>query len=86
MMQCHGVVIFYGKGGEAWRSTIESELRKTPAEHKRPVSIYLARPMTEDKQELIELKEPFLIDGFHHFPENQFREFLKAVEGRDAPT
>ena len=61
---CDAVVIFYGAGDEAWKRSVDSELRKASGYRtsKTPLATftYLSEPATDDKTELIELEEPTL--------------------------
>jgi hypothetical protein len=67
LASCDAVFLFYGAGDEAWKRAIDNELRKMagyrggkplPAKY-----TYLAQPKTGDKEDLIEMAEPGLIDG-----------------------
>lgn len=83
LASCDAVVLFYGAGDEAWKRTIDSELRKMAGyrggRSLPAVSIYLAEPRTEDKQDLIDMEEPGLIDGMDGFVEAAMAQFLRGV-------
>ncbi len=85
---CDAVILFYGNGDEAWKRSIESELKKAGAYRAaKPLLasyIYLAAPATESKTELIELEEPNLINGLQGFSEAEMLKFVSAVEGKGA--
>ena len=85
---CDAVVLFYGAGDEAWKRTMDSELKKTKAcRGTRPllgVYTYLAGPLTPDKQELIDLGEPRLIDGLTGFAPAQMDELLRILTAAPA--
>ena len=72
LAQCDAAVLFYGAGDEAWKRTVENDLRKAPAyRHDKPPMIrftYLAPPSTEDKADLIDVQEPNVIDGLRGEP------------------
>jgi hypothetical protein len=67
LAQCDGAIVYYGAGDEAWRKTVESDVRKAHAYRKEKGSLqrftYLAQPATDDKTEMIDLEEPNLLDG-----------------------
>jgi hypothetical protein len=64
---CDTVLLFYGAGDEAWKRAIDSELKKMAGYRggKQPPTVYtyLAEPKTSDKEDLIDMEEPGLIDG-----------------------
>lgn len=83
LVQCDGVILFYGEGEEAWKRTVESDLRRIRADRNgRPFSAnftYLADPPTDEKNELIELEEPNLINGLQGFSEAAMAPFINAL-------
>src|SRR5271165_5187868 len=80
---CDAALIFYGAGDELWKRSVEADLRKASGYRtsKTPLLIftYLSEPPTDDKQELIELEEPRLIDGLKGFSEPAFADFVSTV-------
>jgi len=86
LAECDAAILFYGNGGECWKRSIETELKKASAFRGAKPSlasyIYLADPATECKQELIELEEPNLINGMQGFSEAEATKFVHALEGR----
>jgi hypothetical protein len=80
---CDAVVLFYGAGDEAWKRTIDNELKKMAGyrggKHLPAVSTYLAEPKTDDKQDLIDMEEPGLINGLDGFAEAAMAKFLQDV-------
>ena len=86
---CDAVVLFYGAGDEAWKRTMDNELKKTKAYRGANPLLgsytYLAEPKTPDKEELIELEEPGLIDALGGFAESQMTELLKTLVPSGAP-
>jgi hypothetical protein len=84
LMQCDAVMIFYGAGGEAWKRTVESDLKKLKGYRSdKPLQAtftYLAEPATPDKIELIELEEPNIIDGMKGLPEKDLQRFLAPLQ------
>ena len=79
---CDAVVLYYGTGNEAWKNAVENELRKTRAYRgAKPLLAsytYLADPLTAEKQELLKLGEPTLIDSSQGFSEKQVSALLQA--------
>jgi hypothetical protein len=83
LASCDAVVLFYGAGDEAWKRTIDNELKKMAGYRGgKPlpaVSTYLAEPRTDDKQDLIDMEEPGLIDGLDGFAEVAMAKFLRDL-------
>jgi hypothetical protein len=83
LAQCSAVILFYGKGDEAWKRAVGNELKKATAyRDSAPLLatyIYLAEPITEWKGDLLELEEPYLINGFQGFPEAEMLNFIRAM-------
>ena len=83
LASCDAVVLFYGAGDEAWKRTIDNELKKMPGyrggKALPAVSTYLAEPRTDDKQDLIDMEEPGLTDGLDGFAEVAMANFLRDV-------
>ena len=81
---CDATILFYGAGDEAWRRTVESNLRKASAyrEQRAAVNsfIFLAPPITEDKDELIELGEPNLFNGLDGLNETELQDMLRVLK------
>ncbi|MDE2388689.1 MAG: toll/interleukin-1 receptor domain-containing protein [Betaproteobacteria bacterium] len=84
MSNCDAVILFYGAGSEAWKRTIDSELKKMPGyRNGKPLAAcftYLAEPATVDKEDLIDMEEPDLINGIAGFPEAEMAPFLQALK------
>jgi hypothetical protein len=80
---CDAVLLFYGAGDEAWKRTIDSELKKMAGYRDgKPLLAkytYLAEPKTSDKNDLIDMEEPGLIDGLGGFAEAAMAGFTQAV-------
>jgi TIR domain len=83
LASCDAVVLFYGAGDEAWKRTIDNELKKMAGYRDgKPlpaVSTYLAEPRTADKEDLIDMEEPGLINGLNGFAEAAMAKFLHDV-------
>ncbi len=84
MTRCDAVILFYGAGDEAWKRTVENDLIKMKAYREgkplQAIYVYLAPPITDDKQELIELEEPNLIKGLDGFQDSEISSFLKLLK------
>jgi hypothetical protein len=85
---CDAVVLFYGAGDEAWKRTIDNELKKMAGyrggKPLPPICTYLAEPRTSDKEDLVDVEEPGLIDGLRGLPEAEVAKFLQAVAATEA--
>jgi hypothetical protein len=86
LQQCDAVLVFYGAGDEAWRRSLQSDLRKAKAyRNGRPLLAqftWLHEPSTAAKTELIDLDEACLINALNGFSEAALAPFLKALEGK----
>src|SRR5262245_17661242 len=84
MTTCDAVMLFYGAGDEAWKRTIDNELRKMRGYRGgKPVlasCTYLAAPKTIDKEDLMDMGEPNLINGLEDFSEAEMAAFVRAME------
>ncbi len=64
---CDAVLLYYGAGDEAWKRSVDADLRKSRGLSQRtspaPVFTYLAAPRSADKDDLLEMQEPGVIDG-----------------------
>lgn len=84
LTQCNIVVVFYGKGDEGWKHAVDGDLLKSKGyrgDKTPPLQLtYLSGPATAEKSEMIQLKEPNLIDGLGGFAETGFRALVKALE------
>jgi TIR domain len=83
LASCAVVVVFYGTGDEAWKRTIDNELKKMAGyrDAKLPpaVATYLAEPRTDDKQDMIDMEEPGLVDGLEGLAEPALTKFLQQA-------
>jgi hypothetical protein len=83
---CDAVLLFYGAGDEAWKRTIDNELKKMAGYRAgKPLLAqytYLAEPKTSDKDDLIDMadpEEPGLINGLAGFAEGAMAGFRQAL-------
>jgi hypothetical protein len=83
MINCDAVILFYGAGDEAWKRTLDNELKKMPGyrggKPLRASYTYLADPKTADKADLIDMEEPNLINGLDDFVEAEMAAFVQAM-------
>lgn len=83
LTHCDAILLYYGEGDEAWKFSRENDLKKMVAYRGgRPLPvryIYLADPVTDDKEELIEFEEPNLINALDGFSEVAMNAFVEAV-------
>jgi TIR domain len=67
MSTCNAVILFYGAGDEAWKRTLDNELKKMPGYRAgKPLLAsftFLADPKTGDKEDIIDMGGPGLING-----------------------
>lgn len=77
------VILFYGGGDEAWKRTMDNDLKKMPGYRgPKPLSAsytYVADPRTTDKEDLIDMEEPNLINGLGDFSEARMAAFVQAM-------
>ena len=65
LAECDVVLVYYGAGEEAWKRSVDSELKKGALQGRAAVPryTYLAEPRSSDKEDLIDMQEDRLIDG-----------------------
>ena len=83
---CDAAIVFYGAADEAWKRSIDSEIRKSAGyragKPQLAPFVYLAEPSTGDKTDLVDLEEPRLINCLTGFSETALTEFLSTVAGK----
>ncbi len=88
LQQSAGVLVYYGEGGDAWKRSVDSELRKFSGNRdgRTPFPVYtcLGAPETAAKRDLIDLEEPHLLNCLPGFSEESVAPFLKAFDGSGA--
>ena len=81
---CDAVLLFYGAGDEAWKRTIDNDLKKMPGYRSgKPLLAsytYLAAPKTSDKEDFIDMGEPNLINGIEDFSEAAMAALMQAMK------
>jgi hypothetical protein len=74
------VIVFYGLGEEAWKRSVDTELKKLPGYIAgRPVPTtftYLAEPHTCDKDDMVDMEEPNLINGMDGLSEQELADVI----------
>jgi hypothetical protein len=82
--RCQGLLTFYGAGEEAWFRAIRSDHRKIGTYRVGlppiPQYLYLAEPDTPEKQDMVDMEEPYLIDGRIAFDADLLRPFIQAIK------
>ncbi len=81
---CDALVLYYGAGDEVWKFHQQSELRKQgaagSASRRGPEWICLAPPSTADKQLLLQLEEPNLINALSELSVATLQPLLAALK------
>ncbi|MGA2411207.1 MAG: hypothetical protein ABSG46_12565 [Candidatus Binataceae bacterium] len=84
LTNCDAVLLFYGAGDEAWKRTLDYDLKKMPGYRGgRPLLAnytYLAAPKTSDKEDLLDMGEPNLINGLEGSVEAAMAAFMHAMK------
>jgi len=87
MTNCEAVILFYGAGDEAWKRTLDTELKKMPGYRSgKPLLAsytFLADPKSTDKEDLIDMEEPNLINGLGDFSGTMMTGFVQALNRRE---
>jgi hypothetical protein len=81
---CDAVLLFYGAGDEAWKGAIDNDLKKMAGYREgKPLLAsytYLAAPKTTDKEDLMLMEEPNLINGLDDFPEAEMAALTQLMK------
>jgi len=87
LTNCEAVILFYGAGDEAWKRTLDTELKKMPGYRSgKPLlasCTFLADPQSTDKEDLIDMEEPNLINGLGDFSDTMMTGFVQALNRRE---
>lgn len=90
LAKCSGVIVYYGTGSEAWKRSIDYDLKKMFAYREgrqlKARITYLADPPTADKEDLIDMEEPNLVTGFGDFEESKLSGFLDRLTAKTEPS
>lgn len=86
LLAADAVVLFYGAGDELWKYSHQTELRKIGGLRRdKPLLAaytYLAGPGTDDKELMLAMEEPNLIDSLNGFSEAAMVGFVAALAPR----
>ena len=78
------IMVFYGMGEEAWKRSIDTELRRLPAylegRQMPAVYTYLASPATCDKDDMVDMDEPGVINGIECLAEEQLDAIVRKLD------
>jgi hypothetical protein len=85
LRDCLVAMIFYGAGDEAWHRSVSLDLRRAPVYRDgRPLPpplTYLAAPSSDDKDDMVDMVEPNLVDGREGFSAEPLLSFLQGITG-----
>jgi hypothetical protein len=83
---CDAAMIFYGAADESWKRSVDAEIRKSAGFRTSKPALapftYLAEPATDDKNDLVELEEPRIVNCLAGFTESALTEFVNTVSGK----
>lgn len=86
LTECQTTLVFYGKGDEAWKHAIDSDVQKSRGYRTGKDQLikltYLSEPTTTEKTEMIELGEPNLVNGLGGFSETTANTLLEMLQAR----
>ena len=84
---CDAVLLFYGAGDEAWKRTTDNDLvkrRGLRGVDAPPLFTWLDMPNSADKDDLVDMAEPGLLDGRAGFDGPLLRPLMDALVARQA--
>ena len=85
LARCGAVVVFYGSGTDAWKSSVDSDVSKAaalrPGRPLRAVFTWLAEPPTAAKTDAIDMDEPNVINALGGFSEDQVERIVNTLRG-----
>ncbi|MBD2551467.1 TIR domain-containing protein [Microcystis elabens FACHB-917] len=88
LRNCRAVLIFYGAGDEAWHRSVAMDLLRAPAYRDGlplpPTLTYLAAPSSDDKDDMVEMEEPNLVDGREGFDPALLQPLLASLHATAA--
>lgn len=84
LRNCRAALIFYGAGDEAWHRTVLMDLLRAPAYRDGvplpPPLTYLSEPASDDKDDMVEMEEPNLVDGRAGFEPALLEPLLQTLD------
>ena len=86
LAECDIALIYYGAGDDAWKRSVDSELKKGGFQRGSALLryTYLAEPRSSDKEDLIDMQEDRLIDGLRGVPQERIAALFDAVRAARA--
>jgi hypothetical protein len=88
LTNCDAIILFYGAGDEAWKRTIDNDLKKMSGYRGGRALLasytYLADPKTSDKEDFIDMGGPNLINGLAASSEKAMAAFMRALNSGGA--
>lgn len=88
MADCNALIVFYGAGDEAWKRTMDNELKRMGSYRGGrpfpPIHTYLAEPKTGDKEDFIDMGESNLMNGLAGMPDAQMAALVQAMDAASA--
>lgn len=89
LRDCQAVLVFYGAGDEAWYRSVKVDLRRAPVYRDGrslpPSLTVLASPDSDDKQDMLDLEEPNLVDARIAFETELLQPLLLQLGGSGGP-
>jgi hypothetical protein len=89
LRDCHAVLVFYGAGDEAWYRSVKVDLRRAPVYRDGrslpPSLTVLASPDSDDKQDMLDLEEPNLVDARMSLETELLQPLLQQLGGFGSP-
>jgi len=83
LSRCDVVIVFYGQGEEAWKRTVDTELKKLLIHRGDkglpPIHTVLSTPPSEDKEDLVDMDEANLINLLEASSEENLETLLQDV-------
>lgn len=77
------VMIYYGTGDEAWKRSVDTEIRKLQgyraSTNTQSSFTYLASPTTSDKDDLVDMDEPDIINALEGYDEASLNVWLQSI-------
>jgi hypothetical protein len=83
LRDCGGALIFYGTAEDVWHRSVARDLRRAPVYRDgRPLPpplTFLAAPNSNDKDDMVAMEEPHLVDGREAFRPEALLPFLQRI-------
>jgi hypothetical protein len=81
LSECDLALIYYGAGNDAWKRSVDSDLKKSTFQRGSALRryTYLAQPRSADKEDLLEMQEDSVIDGLGSIPTERIAALFDAA-------